>query len=180
MEAWHWYNKVVGKEKCVVVDTWWQTETGGICICPRPSAPGAEIRPGMPMRPMYGIWPAILDEKVYLTIFHFQSVMATEFLIYQGEELKGNDVTGALCLKKPWPGMARTIYGAHGRFLDTYYRPFRGFYFTGDGAIRHNDGYYQITGRMDDVINVSGHRLGTAEVENALVFAQTPDNKLSR
>ena len=106
--------------------------------------------------------------------------MATEFLIYQGEELKGNDVTGALCLKKPWPGMARTIYGAHGRFLDTYYRPFRGFYFTGDGAIRHNDGYYQITGRMDDVINVSGHRLGTAEVENALVFAQTPDNKLSR
>lgn len=88
----------------------------------------------------------------------------------QGEELHNNDVTGALCLKKPWPGMARTIYGAHGRFLETYYRPFRGLYFTGDGAIRHSDGYYQITGRMDDVINVSGHRLGTAEVENALVF----------
>lgn len=148
VEAWDWYNKVVGKEKCVVVDTWWQTETGGICISPRPSAPGSEIRPGMPMRPMYGISPAILSEK--------------------GEELHNNDVTGALCLKKPWPGMARTIYGAHGRFLETYYRPFRGLYFTGDGAIRHSDGYYQITGRMDDVINVSGHRLGTAEVENAL------------
>ncbi|XP_046645729.1 acetyl-coenzyme A synthetase 2-like, mitochondrial isoform X2 [Daphnia pulicaria] len=148
VEAWHWYNKVVGKEKCVVVDTWWQTETGGICISPTPSAPGSEILPGMPMRPMYGIWPAILGEK--------------------GEELKGNDVTGALCLKKPWPGMARTIYGTHSRFLETYYRPFNGFYFTGDGAVRHSDGYYQITGRMDDVINVTGHRLGTAEVENAL------------
>ncbi|KZS17455.1 Acetyl-coenzyme A synthetase 2, mitochondrial-like protein [Daphnia magna] len=148
VEAWQWYNKVVGKEKCVVVDTWWQTETGGICISPRPSAPDAEIHPGMPMRPMYGIWPVIVGEK--------------------GEELKGNDVTGALCLKKPWPGMARTIYGAHSRFLETYYQPFRGFYFTGDGAIRHKDGYYQITGRMDDVINVTGHRLGTAEVENAL------------
>nr|CAH0113534.1 unnamed protein product [Daphnia galeata] len=150
VEAWHWYNKVVGKEKCVVVDTWWQTETGGICISPTPSAPGSEILPGMPMRPMYGIWPAILGEK--------------------GEELKGNDVTGALCLKKPWPGMARTIYGAHSRFLETYYRPFNGFYFTGDGAVRHSNGYYQITGRMDDVINVTGHRLGTAEVENALVL----------
>lgn len=84
----------------------------------------------------------------------------------------GNDVTGALCLKKPWPGMARTIYGTHSRFLETYYRPFNGFYFTGDGAVRHSDGYYQITGRMDDVINVTGHRLGTAEVENALVLQQ--------
>ncbi len=93
--------------------------------------------------------------------------------LFQGEELEGNNVTGALCLKKPWPGMARTIYGAHSRFLETYYRPFKGLYFTGDGAIRHNDGYYQITGRMDDVINVSGHRLGTAEVENALVISQT-------
>lgn len=93
-------------------------------------------------------------------------------------ELTGDNVSGALCLKKPWPGMARTIYGAHGRFLDTYYRPFNGFYFTGDGAIRHNDGYYQITGRMDDVINVSGHRLGTAEVENALVFSNK-SNKIS-
>ncbi len=86
--------------------------------------------------------------------------------------MKGNDVTGALCLKKPWPGMARTIYGTHSRFLETYYRPFNGFYFTGDGAVRHSDGYYQITGRMDDVINVTGHRLGTAEVENALVLQQ--------
>lgn len=97
---------------------------------------------------MFGIWPVIVNEK--------------------GEEMEGENVTGALCLKKPWPGMARTIYGSHDRFLETYFNPFRGLYFTGDGAIRHIDGYYQITGRMDDVINVSGHRLGTAEVEDAL------------
>jgi len=148
VEAWQWYHSVVGKDKCTVVDTWWQTETGGICISPRPSAPGAEIRPGMPMRPMFGIWPVIVDEK--------------------GHEKTENDVAGALCMKKPWPGMARTIYGCHERFLDTYYRPYNGFYFSGDGAVRHSDGYFQITGRMDDVINVSGHRLGTAEVEDAL------------
>lgn len=116
VEAWHWYHSTVGKGKCTVVDTWWQTETGGICISPRPSAADAEIMPGMPMRPMFGIAPAILDDK--------------------GQELDGNDVTGALCIKRPWPGMARTIYGSHDRYFDTYFRPFRGFYFTGDGAIR--------------------------------------------
>ncbi|KAF6039105.1 ACSS1 [Bugula neritina] len=147
-EAWEWYNKFVGQSRCDIVDTWWQTETGGICITPRPSESGAEILPGMPMRPFFGIEPALLDS--------------------QQRELIGNDVTGSLCIKKPWPGMARSIYGDHERFLDTYLRPFPGYYFSGDGAHRHSNGYYQITGRTDDVINVSGHRLGTAEVEDAM------------
>lgn len=148
-EAWEWYHKVVGNGTADVVDTWWQTETGGICISPRPSAPGAEILPGMAMRPMFGISPAIMCPD-------------------SGKELFGNDVHGALCIKHPWPGMARTIYGHHRRFLDTYYRPFAGYYFSGDGGYRDADGYYHITGRMDDVINVSGHRLGTAEIEDAM------------
>ncbi|XP_067939369.1 acetyl-coenzyme A synthetase 2-like, mitochondrial [Watersipora subatra] len=147
-EAWHWYNELIGQSKCDLVDTWWQTETGGICITPRPSEAGAEIIAGMPMRPFFGIEPAILDSSQKL--------------------LEGNDVIGSLCIKKPWPGIARTIYGDHERYLDTYFRPFPGYYFSGDGAHRHSNGYYQVTGRTDDVINVSGHRLGTAEVEDAI------------
>lgn len=147
-EAWKWYHDVVGEGRCAIVDTWWQTETGGICISPRPSEKGAKIVPTMAMRPFFGIELALMDEK--------------------GDLLEGNDVTGALCITKPWPGMARTIYGDHERFLTTYFKKYPGCYFTGDGGHRSKEGYYQITGRMDDIINISGHRLGTAEVENAL------------
>ncbi|XP_072168945.1 acetyl-coenzyme A synthetase 2-like, mitochondrial [Diadema setosum] len=146
-EAWEWYNNVVGEGRCSLADTWWQTETGGICITPRPSAPGAEITGG-PMRPFFGIDPVLMDEKA--------------------QEIKGNEVSGALCIKRPWPGMARTIYGNHERYIDTYLKPYTGYYFSGDGAVRDEKGYYHITGRMDDVINVTGHRLGTAEVEDAM------------
>ncbi|KAG1685095.1 Acetyl-coenzyme A synthetase 2-like, mitochondrial [Nymphon striatum] len=152
-EAWEWYYNVVGEKRCSLVDTWWQTETGGIAISPRPSQPGAEIKPGMPMRPMFGIKPVLLNEK--------------------GEVLSGNKVSGALCIGQPWPGMAKTIYGNHKRFLETYYHPYPGFYFSGDGAYRDENGYYQITGRMDDVINVRGHRLGTAEIED--IMDEHPD-----
>ncbi|XP_040836969.1 acetyl-coenzyme A synthetase 2-like, mitochondrial [Ochotona curzoniae] len=147
-EAWDWLHKVVGDGRCTLVDTWWQTETGGICIAPRPSEEGAEILPGMAMRPFFGILPVLLDEK--------------------GNVVEGGDVTGALCISQAWPGMARTIYGDHNRFIDSYFRTFPGYYFTGDGAYRTESGYYQITGRMDDVINISGHRLGTAEIEDAI------------
>ncbi|XP_066552855.1 acetyl-coenzyme A synthetase 2-like, mitochondrial [Amia ocellicauda] len=147
-EAWEWFYNVVGEGKCPLVDTWWQTETGGICISPRPSEEGAEILPAMAMRPFFGVQPALMDEE--------------------GNTLAGNDVNGALCLSQPWPGMARTIYGDHQRFVDAYFKPYPGHYFTGDGAYRSKEGYYQITGRMDDVINISGHRLGTAEIEDAL------------
>ncbi|XP_070578293.1 acetyl-coenzyme A synthetase 2-like, mitochondrial [Ptychodera flava] len=146
-EAWEWYYNVVGRRQCTLVDTWWQTETGGILISPRPSEPNAELRVG-PMRPLPGIQPALMHEM--------------------HKEVEGNDAYGALCIKKPWPGIARTIYGDHQRFLDTYFTPYQDMYFTGDGAHRDQDGYYLITGRMDDVINVSGHRLGTAEVEDAM------------
>ncbi|XP_072360676.1 acetyl-coenzyme A synthetase 2-like, mitochondrial [Scyliorhinus torazame] len=152
-EAWQWYWEVVGEGRCTLVDTWWQTETGGICITPRPSEEGAEIVPSMAMRPFFGIHLALMDEK--------------------GNRLEGNDVTGALCITKPWPGIARTIFGNHSRFLDTYFKTYPGCYFTGDGAYRSPEGYYQITGRMDDIINISGHRLGTAEIENAL--SEHPD-----
>ncbi|XP_058691648.1 acetyl-coenzyme A synthetase 2-like, mitochondrial isoform X2 [Poecile atricapillus] len=147
-EAWEWYFRVVGETRCPVVDTWWQTETGGICISPRPSNPGAEILPGMAMRPFFGISPSLLDDK--------------------GNVLLENDVSGALCISQAWPGMARTIYNDHKRFLETYLTPYPGFYFTGDGAYRTSEGYYQLTGRLDDVINISGHRLGTAEVEDVV------------
>ncbi|XP_068183637.1 acetyl-coenzyme A synthetase 2-like, mitochondrial [Antennarius striatus] len=147
-EAWYWFHSVVGDGRCPLVDTWWQTETGGICIAPRPADEGAPIVPAMAMRPFFGIQPVLMGEK--------------------GERLSGNGVSGALCLSQPWPGMARTIYGDHQRFVEAYLKPFPGCYFTGDGAHRSEDGYYQITGRMDDVINVSGHRLGTAEIEDAL------------
>nr|XP_042714453.1 acetyl-coenzyme A synthetase 2-like, mitochondrial isoform X3 [Chrysemys picta bellii] len=147
-EAWEWYFNVVGDARCLVVDTWWQTETGGICISPRPSSPGDEILPGMAMRPFFGISPALLDEK--------------------GNVLTQNNVSGALCISQAWPGMARTIYNDHKRFLETYLMPYPGFFFTGDGAYRTSQGYYQLTGRLDDVINVSGHRLGTAELEDTV------------
>ncbi|XP_044070115.1 acetyl-coenzyme A synthetase 2-like, mitochondrial isoform X2 [Siniperca chuatsi] len=147
-EAWHWFHSVVGDGRCPLVDTWWQTETGGVCIAPRPAEDGAPIVPAMAMRPFFGIQPVLMGEK--------------------GEALSGNSVSGALCVGQPWPGMARSIYEDHQRFVDTYFKPYPGCYFTGDGAYRSEDGYYQITGRMDDVINVSGHRLGTAEIEDAL------------
>lgn len=145
-EAWEWYFHKVGEEKCSVVDTWWQTETGGILITPLPGA--TKLKPGSATRPFFGIEPVLVDES--------------------GAELNGA-ATGQLCLKTSWPGMMRTVYKNHARFVETYFSKFKGLYFTGDGCRRDEDGYYWITGRIDDVINVSGHRLGTAEVESALV-----------
>ena len=146
-EAWRWYNEVVGEKRCAVVDTWWQTETGAICITPLPGA--IPTKPGSATLPFFGIEPVVLDE--------------------QGKEIEGNGVSGLLALKRAWPSMARTVNGDHQRFLATYLKPYRGYYFTGDGCRRDEDGYYWITGRVDDVINVAGHRLGTAEIESALV-----------
>ncbi len=146
-EAWEWYHRVVGEGRCPIVDTWWQTETGGILITALPGA--TELKPGSATLPFFGVEPCIVDDK--------------------GNELSGA-AEGALCIKRPWPGMMRTVFGDHQRFVDTYFRMFPGRYFTGDGARRDADGYYWITGRIDDVINVSGHRLGTAEVESALVL----------
>ncbi|HEX3525621.1 MAG TPA: acetate--CoA ligase [Thermoanaerobaculia bacterium] len=146
-EVWMWYHDVVGDGRCPVVDTWWQTETGGIMITPLPGATPA--KPGSATLPFFGIRPVIVNEK--------------------GEELPGNDVSGNLCLRGTWPGQARTIYGDHRRFKETYFSQHPGLYFTGDGCRRDIDGYYWITGRVDDVLNVSGHRLGTAEIESALV-----------
>ena len=146
-DTWMWYYKVVGEEKCSVVDTWWQTETGGIMITPLPGA--TPTKPGSATLPFLGIEPVLLTED--------------------GKEVKGNDVSGLLAIKKPWPSMARTIQGDHQRFLSTYLSQFKGYYLTGDGARRDKDGYYWITGRVDDVMNVSGHRIGSAEVESALV-----------
>jgi acetyl-CoA synthetase len=146
-EVWMWYHDVVGEGRCPVVDTWWQTETGGILITPLPGATPA--KPGSATLPFFGIRPVIVNEK--------------------GEELPGNDVSGNLCLRGTWPGQARTIYGDHRRFQETYFSQYPGLYFTGDGCRRDQDGYYWITGRVDDVLNVSGHRLGTAEIESALV-----------
>jgi acetyl-CoA synthetase len=146
-EAWRWYHSVVGEERCPIVDTWWQTETGGILITPLPGA--TPTKPGSATLPFFGVEPCILNEK--------------------GEELEG-ECSGILAIKRPWPSMMRTVYGNHARFEDTYFRMYNGYYFTGDGARRDKDGYYWITGRVDDVINVSGHRLGTAEVESALVL----------
>ncbi len=146
-EAWDWYYNVVGNGKCPVVDTWWQTETGGHMITPLPGA--TSLKPGSATRPFFGVEPAIVDE--------------------QGKELAGA-ASGNLVIKRSWPGQMRTIYGDHQRFIDTYFKMYPGAYFTGDGARRDEDGYYWITGRVDDVINVSGHRMGTAEVESALVL----------
>ena len=146
-EAWEWYYHVVGDEHCPIVDTWWQTETGGILISPLPGA--TVLKPGSATRPFFGVEPCLVDE--------------------QGNELEGA-TSGALCISHSWPGQMRTVYGDHQRFFDTYFKMFPGKYFTGDGARRDEDGYYWITGRIDDVINVSGHRMGTAEVESALVL----------
>ena len=143
---WHWYYQVIGGARCPIVDTWWQTETGGILITPLPGA--TKTKPGSATRPFFGVQPCLVDD--------------------QGNEIEGNDVAGNLCLKFPWPGIMRTVYGDHERFVQTYFAMYPGKYFTGDGCRRDADGYYWITGRVDDVINVSGHRLGTAEIEGAL------------
>jgi len=145
-EAWIWYHKVVGDSRCPIVDTWWQTETGGILITPQPGA--IDLKPGSATKPFYGIKPAVLDEK--------------------GNELSGA-CEGRLCMSDSWPGQMRTVYGDHQRFIDTYFSQHDGKYFTGDGCRRDEDGYYWITGRVDDVIIVSGHNLGTAEIESAFV-----------
>jgi acetyl-CoA synthetase len=146
-DAWLWYHEVVGESRCPIVDTWWQTETGGILISPLPGA--TPTKPGSATRPLFGVRPVVVDEH--------------------GEEIVGNGVTGRLCIGFPWPGMMRTVYGDHERFKQTYFSTFPGLYFTGDGCRRDEDGYYWITGRVDDVLNVAGHRLGTAEVEGAIV-----------
>ncbi len=143
---WKWYFEVVGKTKCPIVDTWWQTETGGILISPLPGA--TPTKPGSATLPFFGIVPVLMTED--------------------GKEIDGNNVSGLLALKTSWPGQMRTIYGDHERFIDVYFSQFPGYYFTGDGAKRDEDGYYWITGRVDDVLNVSGHRIGTAEVEGAI------------
>ena len=149
-EAWEWYYHVVGDSRCPIVDTWWQTETGGVLITPLPGA--TALKPGSATRPFFGVVPEIVDE--------------------QGNVLEGA-AAGNLCIRQPWPGQMRTVYGDHQRFVDTYFSAYPGKYFTGDGARRDEDGYYWITGRVDDVINVSGHRMGTAEVESALVLHQS-------
>lgn len=146
-EAWEWYYRVVGERRCPIVDTWWQTETGGILISPLPGA--TDLKPGSATLPFFGVQPALLDAD--------------------GNELAGA-VAGNLVIKNSWPGQMRTIYGDHERFIETYFAAHPGYYTTGDGARRDEDGYYWITGRIDDVINVSGHRMGTAEVESALVL----------
>jgi len=143
---WMWYHDIVGESRCPIVDTWWQTETGGILITPLPAA--TETKPGSATFPFFGVTPVILDPD--------------------GNELHGNPSEGLLALKTSWPGQMRSIYGDHDRFYETYFSMFQGYYFTGDGARRDKDGYYWITGRVDDVLNVSGHRLGTAEIEGAI------------
>ncbi|ACU58415.1 acetate--CoA ligase [Chitinophaga pinensis] len=145
-EAWHWFKDHIGKGRCPIVDTWWQTETGGIMITP--IAGITKEKPGYATLPLPGIQPILVDEK--------------------GEEITGNNVNGNLCIKFPWPGMLRTTYGDHERCRTTYFATYDNLYFTGDGCLRDEDGYYRITGRVDDVLNVSGHRIGTAEVENAI------------
>ena len=150
-EVWTWYHDVVGSGRCAVVDTWWQTETGGILISPLPGA--TPTKPGSATLPLFGVEPVLVDDA--------------------GRVLEGNEQSGNLCLNRSWPGQARTLYGDHERFRDVYFSRFPGRYFTGDGCRRDEDGYYWITGRVDDVINVSGHRLGTAEVESALVACES-------
>jgi acetyl-CoA synthetase len=147
-EIWRWYHDVVGDGRCAVVDTWWQTETGGILITPLPGA--TPTKPGSATLPFFGVRPVVVDPS-------------------NGEVLEGNGVSGALCLASTWPGQARTVWGDHHRFKETYFSQYPGLYFTGDGCRRDEDGYYWITGRIDDVLNVAGHRLGTAEIESALV-----------
>jgi acetyl-CoA synthetase len=145
-EAWEWYHKVVGEGRCPIVDTWWQTETGGAMITPLPGA--TALKPGSASKPMFGVQPALLDN---------------DGLVLDGA------TDGCLVIGDSWPGQMRTVWGDHERFFQTYFTTFKGWYFTGDGCRRDEDGYYWITGRIDDVINVSGHRMGTAEIESALV-----------
>jgi len=147
-EAWRFFFNEVGKGRCVIVDTFWQTETGGHMIT---NLPGCQpMKPGAASLPMFGVRPVIVDPT-------------------SGQPIEGNNVEGVLCVGQPWPGIARSIWGDHGRYMDTYLNPYKGLYFTGDGCRRDKDGYIWITGRVDDVLNVSGHRLGTAEIESALV-----------
>ncbi|MGV7222516.1 MAG: acetate--CoA ligase [Nitrospinales bacterium] len=148
-EAWRWYHKWIGNEKCPIVDTWWQTETGGILITPLPGC--TPTKPGSATFPFFGVKPIVIEAET-------------------GKVLEGNGVSGVLAISEPWPGQMRTVYGDHDRFEETYFKLYPGYYFTGDGCTRDEDGYYWITGRVDDVINVSGHRMGTAEVESALVL----------
>jgi len=145
-EAWKWYHEVVGDNRCPIVDTWWQTATGGILISPLPGA--TDLKPGSATLPFFGVQPVVVDGE--------------------GQPLDGA-CEGNLCIVGSWPGQMRTVYGDHDRFVSTYFEQYKGYYFTGDGCRRDEDGYYWITGRVDDVINVSGHRMGTAEVESALV-----------
>ncbi|WP_108851350.1 acetate--CoA ligase [Albidovulum aquaemixtae] len=147
-EAWNWYDKYVGRGKCPIVDTWWQTETGGHLITPLPGA--TETKPGSATVPFFGIKPVVLEAE-------------------SGKVIEGNPAEGVLCIGDSWPGQMRTVWGDHKRFEETYFQQYKGYYFTGDGCRRDEDGYFWITGRVDDVINVSGHRMGTAEVESALV-----------
>jgi acetyl-CoA synthetase len=146
-EAWEWYYQVVGGGRCPIVDTWWQTETGGIMITPLPGA--TLLKPGSATRPFFGVVPALVDAE--------------------GRVIEGEG-SGNLVIQRSWPGQVRTVYGDHQRLIDTYFKAYPGSYFTGDGARRDADGYYWITGRVDDVLNVSGHRIGTAEIESALVL----------
>ena len=148
-EAWRWYHNNIGRGRCPIVDTWWQTETGGILITPLPGC--TPTKPGSATFPFFGVKPVVIEAET-------------------GKVLKGNGVEGVLAIEEPWPSQMRTIYGDHNRFEETYFRLYPGYYFTGDGCRRDEDGYYWITGRVDDVINVSGHRIGTAEVESALVL----------
>lgn len=147
-EAWEWYHRVVGERRCPIVDTWWQTETGGIMITPLPGA--TPLKPGSASRPFFGVKPALMDAE--------------------GNLIEARAASGNLVITASWPGQIRSVYGDHQRVIDTYYATYPGYYFTGDGARRDEDGYYWITGRVDDVMNISGHRIGTAEVENALVL----------
>jgi acetyl-CoA synthetase len=147
-EAWNWYNSVVGKGNCPIVDTWWQTETGGIMISPLPGV--TTTKPGSATKPFFGVEPVVIDPTT-------------------GKEITEVECQGVLAIKNSWPGQMRTVFGDHERFVKTYFSEFKGYYFSGDGCKRDSDGYYWITGRVDDVINVSGHRMGTAEVESALV-----------
>jgi acetyl-CoA synthetase len=147
-EAWKWYHEVVGNQRCPIVDTWWQTETGAHLITPLPGA--TPLKPGSATLPFFGVQPVLLDDT--------------------GNEIHGNPAQGNLAMKHPWPSQMRGVYGDPERFYQTYFAQYPGYYFTGDGARRDKDGYYWITGRVDDVLNVSGHRLGTAEIESALVL----------
>jgi acetyl-CoA synthetase len=150
-EAWHWYDDNIGKNKCPIVDTWWQTETGGILISPLAGI--TKLKPSHASLPLPGVQPILVDS--------------------QGKEIEGNNVEGNLCIRFPWPSIIRTTYGDHERCRQNYFATYKNLYFTGDGCKRDDDGYYRITGRVDDVINVSGHRIGTAEIENAI--NQHPD-----